>query len=193
MKRKQIVGLPMSISETGIAVASAENLISCYEGEGKKILKAQGLPEDILELWENKEKYLPDLANGKGVSAIYSAFWMLLSFTRVRLSLEKNDAESAVVDMISALHWAANLQIEPVMPLIQLSEQVVAGGRSGGQKSAKIRGEKATTIKQENQKRALKIWKKHPAWTNSDVARKIQKDHGGNVDTIRKSIQKPLS
>jgi len=111
--RKIDIGIPRSLtSETGMAVASAENLILAYEIEGKKILKAHGLPVDILELYQEREKYLPDLANGKGVSAMYSAFWMLHGLMNTRLSLSKNDTENAVINIMSALNWAAKLQIK---------------------------------------------------------------------------------
>jgi hypothetical protein len=76
--------------------------------------------------------------------------------------------------------------------LVEISGKVVGGGRHGGKKSGEIRSKKATTIKQFRQLEAEKIWRKHPAWSKSDVARKIKKDHGGNFDTIRRSIHKPL-
>lgn len=113
------IGIPNSLTaETGQAVASAENLIECYENEGKKILKLNKLPVDIVELWKEKEKYLPDIANSKGSTAIYRAFWMLLSLASVRISLEENNTEKAIVDMTVALNWASKLQIEPFESLI---------------------------------------------------------------------------
>lgn len=185
------IGIPNSLtSETGIAFATAENLIQCYENEGKKILASHGCPVDLPELWMNQEKYLPDIANGKGTSPIYGAFWLLWAFMKVRECIKNNDAENSVVWMTLALHWAVKLQIKPVEPLVEIAGEVVEGGRHGGKKSGEIRGEKATTIKQFRQQESEKIWRKHPALSKSAVAKKIKKDHGGNFDTIRKSIQK---
>ena len=188
------IGIPRSLTaETGMAVMTAENLIQCYENEGKKILESHGCPVDLSELWMNQEKYLPDSANGKGTSPIYAAFWMLWAFMKVREYLKNNDAENSVVWMITALHWAVTLQIKPAEPLFEIAEEVVEGGRHGGKKSGEIRGKKAASIKDVRQSYADKIWRKHPTWSKSDVTRQIQKDHGGEFNTIRQQIQKTPS
>ena len=83
-------------------------------------------------------------------------------------------------------------KLTPFVPLIEIAGEVVDGGRDGGKKSGKVRLEKAKTIKQAWQREAEKIWRKHPAWSKKDIAREITKRIGGNIDTIRKSIQKPL-
>ncbi len=117
---------------------------------------------------------------------------MLWSFMKVREYLKNNDAENSVVWMTTALHWATQLQIKPVEPLVEMAGEVIDGGRDGGKRSGEIRGKKAITTKQLQQKEAEKIWRKHPEWSKKRVALKIVKDHGGNVDTIRRSIHKPL-
>jgi len=65
-------------------------------------------------------------------------------------------------------------------------------GKEGGEKSGKVRKEKARTAKEAWQIEAGKIWKQHPTWGNSEVARMIVKKIGGNVGTIRKSIKRTL-
>ena len=81
-------------------------------------------------------------------------------------------------------------KITPFVPLIEIAGEVINGGRDGGKKSGKARREKSK--KRNWQEEAEKIWRKRPAWNKSEVARKIKEDHGGNFDTIRKTIQKPL-
>ena len=83
-------------------------------------------------------------------------------------------------------------KITPFAPLIEIAGEVINGGKDGGKKSGKVRLEKSKTIKQARQREAEKIWRKHPEWSKSDIAREITKRIGGNVHTIRKSIQKPL-
>jgi hypothetical protein len=63
-------------------------------------------------------------------------------------------------------------------------------GKKGGEKSGKTRRVKAKLTKEAWQAEAEKIWRKHPKWSSSQVAKEIVKQSGGNVDTIRKSIKK---
>ncbi len=65
-------------------------------------------------------------------------------------------------------------------------------GKKGGKKSGEVRREKAAPILMTRQAEAGKIWLKHPTWKNKRVAEKIVKRHGGNIDTVRRTIKKPL-
>lgn len=185
------IGLP-SLSDTGVAVMNAENVIAAYEKEARKILKRDGYPLTIKELWNKKDELLPDLANGKGLAQVYSIFWMLWNLNSVRGDIEQNNADRAICDMAMAVHWAMRARIKPIAHLIDISEKVVDGGKDGGKKSGKIRFEKTKTRKEQWQAEADKIWKKHPTWGKLSVAKKIEEKIGGTFETIRKYINKPL-
>lgn len=79
------------------------------------------------------------------------------------------------------LGWLATKQIE-----------AIEKGAESGKKSGKVRGEKAKATKEAQQAEAENKWWGHPTLKNIEVARKIAKKSGGNIDTIRKSIKKPL-
>lgn len=76
-----------------------------------------------------------------------------------------------------------------------LATQQIEGiekGAEGGKKSGKGRREKAELTKEAWQEEADKIWRKHPTWSKRQIATEVEKRIGGNPDTIRKSIIKPL-
>lgn len=185
------IGLP-SLSETGVMVLTAENLINAYERQAQEILKRDGYPPTIEELWAKKEEFLPDLANGKGLAQVYSIFWMLWNLNSVRAYIEKNNSDMAVCYMASAVHCAIRAQLKPIASLIDISEKVVDGGKDGGKKSGNVRREKMKPIKENWQIEAEKIWQKHSSWGNKYVGKKVAEQIGGNPETIRKSIKKPL-
>jgi hypothetical protein len=185
------IGLP-SLSDTGVAVMNAENVIAAYEKEAREILKHDGYPLTIEELWNKKDELLPDLANGKGLAQVYSIFWMLWNLNSVRTYIEKNNSDMAVCYMAVAVHWAIRAQLKPIAHLIDISEKVVDGGKDGGTKSGKSRQEKAKPIKDSWQAEAEKIWKKHPTWGKISVAKIIEEKIGNPFETIRKYIKKPL-
>ena len=180
-----------SLSETLAAEMSAESVINAYEKEAREILKRGGYPLTIEELWAKKDEVLPDLANGQGLSRVYSIFWMLWNLKMVRVNIEENNADQAVCYMASAVHWAISARLKTVAHLFGVVEKVVNGGKRGGEKSGKIRKEKAIPTKQAQQEEANKIWQRRPTWSKLQVATEIKKRIGGNPDTIRKSIQKP--
>lgn len=184
-------GLP-ALSETGVTVMNAENIISAYEKEAQEILKRGGYPLTLEELWTKKDEFLPDLANGKGLSQVYCIFWMLSSLQRVRFHIEKKNADRAVSDMAIALTWSTVAKLKPIAPLIGISEKVIGGGKSGGDKSAEVRQEKARSTTEIEQTEADKIWRKHPTWGKPMIAEKVAEKIGGKPGTIRKHIKKPL-
>jgi hypothetical protein len=185
------IGLP-SLSETGVAVMSAENVINAYEKEAQEILARNGYPLTLEELWAKKDEYLPDLANGRGLSQVYSIFWMLWGLKGVRVDIEKNNADMAVCDMAYALHWAIKAQLKPVQHLIGMVEKWTGSGENGGKISAEIRKEKARSTKEVEQAEADKIWRRRPSKSNAQVGKEVGELIGGNPDTIRKRIKKPL-
>lgn len=73
-------------------------------------------------------------------------------------------------------------------------QKVVGGGKDGGSKSGKVRREKAAPTKEAQQALADEIWRKpkNSKLSKSSVAELVKKKIGGNVRTIRGSIQKPL-
>jgi len=83
-------------------------------------------------------------------------------------------------------------KITPFVPLIEMAGEVINGGRDGGKKSGKVRLEKSKSKKQLRQQEAEKIWLKNPELSKSRTAMIIKGRIGGNSDTIRKTIQKPL-
>jgi hypothetical protein len=88
----------------------------------------------------------------------------------------------------------ARFMLDRAKDFIQLDRKTkeVSDATRGGVKSGKIRQEKAKPTAEAWQAEAEKIWRKHPAWKNRRVAADIEKRIGGNADTIRKSIKKPL-
>ena len=70
--------------------------------------------------------------------------------------------------------------------------KTIEKGAEDGKKSGKVRGEKAKATKEAQQAEAENKWWGHPTLKNIEVARKIAKKSGGNIDTIRKTIKKPL-
>jgi hypothetical protein len=102
------------MNETGVAEFTAENVIQAYEREARAILERDGYPTTAEGLWAQKDKYLPDVGNGKGLSQVYSLFWMMVFFDKVRLHIEMNEADRAVCEMAGALHWAMISQLTPV-------------------------------------------------------------------------------
>jgi|GEM_PF-6726244 len=146
------IGIPASLTnETGMAVMTAENLISCYENEARKILKEKGLPLTFHELWEDKEKYLPDLANGRGTSQAYSVFWMLWGLELVKDSLQKKDAEQAVCNMAYALNWASKMQIKPLEPSIMIGTSRRKKQKETREKRKTWRGRTREQLSERNQ------------------------------------------
>ena len=115
------IGLP-SLSDTGVAVMNAENVITAYEKEALAILKRDGYPLTLEDLWIKKEEVLPDLANGKGLSRVYSIFWMLWNLARVRTYIEENNADMAVCFMATAVHWAIRAKLEPIVPFFNMGQ-----------------------------------------------------------------------
>lgn len=107
------IGMP-SLSETGVAAFTAVNVLAAYEKQAADILKRDGYPPTIEELWNKKDELLPDLANGKGLAQVYSIFWMLCGLKRVQIDIEKNNADMAVCDMAYAVHWAIRAQLKPI-------------------------------------------------------------------------------
>ncbi|MGD0277081.1 MAG: hypothetical protein ABSB79_13685 [Syntrophales bacterium] len=187
------IGIPSSLnSETGIAVMTAENLINAYEKEAREILKRDGYPLTLEELWAKKDEVLPDLATGQGISQVYSIFWMLWFLKSVRVNIEKNNADMVVCEMACALYWATIAQLKPIAPLFDMGKKNVDGGILGGIISGKVRREKAKPTQEAWQAEAEEIWKKNYALSNKRAAERIAKKSGGKVDTIRKSIKKPL-
>ena len=87
---------------------------------------------------------------------------------------------------------AQRADIRPIEPLFEMGKLSVDGGKTGGEKSGEIRRKKTKPLKELWQAKAEKIWGKHPTWNKSDTAREIVKSIGGNLGTIRKSIQNPL-
>jgi len=62
---------------------------------------------------------------------------------------------------------------------------------TAGKKSGKIRVEKATSMHKVWQDEADTIWKNHPEWGKSEVARRLVKKFGGSLHTYRQNIKKP--
>jgi len=87
---------------------------------------------------------------------------------------------------------AQQADIRPIEPFFEAGKLSVDGGNPGGKKSGKVRKEKADLTQDAWQDEADKIWKRHPTRKNKPVAEMVAKKIGGNVGTIRKSIQKPL-
>ena len=134
------IGLPASLGEEDsfVMAMTAENLIKCYEKEGRKILKAHGCPVTLEKLWKQRKKHLPDLGTARATSIIYRVFWMLWNLEKVRSYVEKNDADQAVCYMTTALSWASMMQIEPFMQLIDRGKVHADGSSSGGAAKKRI-------------------------------------------------------
>jgi hypothetical protein len=109
-----------TLSETGYAEFTAENIINAYENEAREILKAQGCPQTLAELWAKRDKVLPDLGNGRGISQVYSIFWALWFLERVCVDVQEDNANQAVCDMVAAVDWATRARLKPVMPKIEM-------------------------------------------------------------------------
>jgi len=186
------IGLP-SLSETGVAIMNAEMVITAYEKQAVEILKRDGYPITFEKLCKKQKELLPDLANGKGTAPVYSIFWMLFNFNKVRADIEKNNADMAVCDMAIALHHAIRAQLKPIALYFDMGKANIDGGKDGGVKSGAVRRKKLDIKKELWQVMAKKTWRKHPTWKNKRVAEDIVKIIGGNVRTIRTSIKKPIS
>jgi len=87
---------------------------------------------------------------------------------------------------------AQQADIRPIEPFFETGKSNVDGGKIGGEKSGEIRREKAKPIKEAEQAEADKTWARHPTWKNSDVAKDVIRKIGGNFNTIRQTIKKPL-
>lgn len=162
-------------------------MIEGYESEGREILKAGGYPLTVREIIyrryaQPKKELLP--------RRIKDVMNMLAYFERVRDYMKKNDISYSLCFMAYGVQAAMKARIRPVEPLIEMGQKNVSGGIDGGKKSGKNRRLKAEPTKANWQTEAEKIWKKHPAWSNSAVAVEIAKRIGGNIGTIRRSIKK---
>lgn len=130
------VGLPQN--ETGMMVLTAENIIAAHEDQAKAILKRDGYPGTLAKLWSKKEKYLPDLANGKGVSQVYGIFWMLWGFENLRRAIARKDVDGAACCMAYALNWAAKVQVKPMEHFFDMGQDMLRGASLGGKKKKEI-------------------------------------------------------
>ena len=184
------VGIPLS--DPRPMAFTAKNIIALYEDQAKAILKRDGYPGTLTGLFRKKEKYLPDLANGKGVSQVYSIFWMLWGFEDLRRAIARNDADGAACSMAYALHWAAKVQLNPLERFFSAGVGSVNGGAIGGKKSGVVRADKAERDRQVDQKEAEKIWQKRHKWGVKPVAERVARITGHPYETVRKRIEKPL-
>lgn len=101
--------------------------------------------------------------------------------------------KNAVKIFLRSFELTINLARAGLVPKMAMQgAKVVDGGKNGGKESGRVRRMKAEPTKESWQAEAEKIWQKHPAWKNRRVAAGIEKRIGGNPDTIRKSIKKPL-
>ena len=157
-------------------------MINGYEKEAREILKAGGYPLTVKELLNKpqKDRRIRDIMR------------MLTYFREVRIYISMNDAAGAALSMAYGVRSAMQARIRPVEPLIEIGKKVVGGGKHGGARSGEVRREKTTPTKEAWQAESEKIWRKRPAWSKRQIATEIEKRIGGNPDTIRKSIQKPL-
>jgi hypothetical protein len=138
---ESVMGVSLGIpnNNTYIMVFSAENVIAAYENEAKEVLRRNGYPVTLEELWKRKEELLPDLENGKGLSQVYDIFWMLVNLESVKTCVEKGDADQAVCYTASALYWATIARLDPVLPTVKMG--------------------KIFRLSQGNKRKKRKIWK----------------------------------
>lgn len=115
------IGLPAS--EAAVMPFTAENVIGLYEKEAREVLRRDGYPLTIEELWERKDELLPDLANGRGLSQVYSIFWMLWHLNRVRAHIKENNTDQAVCCMAVAVHESIRAKLKSVEHLVDMTEK----------------------------------------------------------------------
>lgn len=101
---------------------------------------------------------------------------------------------NAINIFLHSLEMIINVFRAGALPELARTEvKTILGGEKGGMQSGKTRKAGAKEKHALWQKEAEKIWKRRPTLNNTDVAKIISKNKGGNVGTIRKSIKKPLS
>jgi transposase len=178
------IGMP-SLSETGVAAFTAVNVLAAYEKQAADILKRDGYPPTIEELWNKKDELLPDLANGKGLAQVYSVFWMLWGLKRVQIDIEKNNADMAVCDMAYALQWATRAQLKPIAGFFEIGKKYSNKQKEIRAKRDKWNGHTKKEIEKIHQeiKSAFASWKKSA--NAFDI--KYAKKYGKSPSAIRKS------
>jgi len=162
-------------------------MIDGYENEGRDILKAGGYPLTVREIIYKRDSQPKKAALPRQIKDVMN---MLTYFNMVRVKIKEKDISFALCFMAYGVQAAMKARIRPVEPFIEIGKSNIDGGRNGGKKSGKVRLEKTKQLKEQWQKDAEKIWKKHPTWKNKRVAEYIARN-GENTDTIRKSIKKP--
>lgn len=160
------------------------SMIEGYEREAREVLKAKGYPLTLEGLLSKpaRERRIRDIMN------------MFLCFKEVRLYVSMSEAERAAMSMAYGIRSAMLARIRPGERFIDMGKENVAGGGRGGAKSGETRRNKADQVWEAWQREAEKVWRnpKRSSLGKKDVARIISKKIGGNVDTIRKKIHKPL-
>ena len=139
---ESVIGVNLGIPDNTncLMVFSAKNVIAAYENEAKEILRRNGYPVTLEELWKRKEELLPDLENGKGLSQIYDIFWMLWNLEVVKTCVDKCDADQAVCFMASALYWATVARLGPIKPTVTMGKTYSLLQSKKGSKRRKTRG-----------------------------------------------------
>lgn len=104
-------------------------------------------------------------------------------------ALEADDAHMAV-------NWTLRMMMnEHRLIIMGIEPEIITGlkHRRGGKKGNEELVREAKERHAEWQKSANQIWKKHPGWNKSDVARAVAEKTDGAVRTIRNNIVKPAA
>ena len=180
------LGLP-SLSETGIAVMNAENVIAAYEKQAADILKRDGYPLTFNELWNKKDELLPDLANGKGLAQVYSIFWMLWGLNMVRIDIEKNDVDAAVWHTAYALNWAIKAQLKPIASFFEMGK--VTSQTNKIKRGKRQRWRKLTPSQREELKQKVKLAFATRKGTANAFYKKYAKKSGLSASGVRYYVE----
>jgi len=96
---------------------------------------------------------------------------------------------AGLMEQLHQLSDAANDKI--TRPLIEQAAKTRAGFAD---RTAPINQQRHDEAKEKQaawQSTAVEIWDRHPEWSKTDVARRIARETGGNVDTIRRKLARP--
>lgn len=99
-------------------------------------------------------------------------------------------------DAHMAVNWTLRMMMnEHRLIIMGIEPEIITGlkHRRGGKKGNEELVREAKERHAEWQKSANRIWKKHPGWNKSDVARAVAEEKGGAVRTIRNNIVKPAA